>query len=82
MHHLRVVHDVLPVTVASHHIPSNFMRPGDVLFVVAVPNVVTVGQFPLIRSNKMQQMQVFIYCRIILHVSGVYRTHHQENFKL
>ena len=36
----------------------------------------------LIRSNKMQQMQVFIYCKITLHVSGVYRTHHQEYIKL
>ena len=26
----------------------------------------------------MQQMQVFIYCKITQHVSGVYRTHHQE----
>ena len=23
-------------------------------------------------------MQLFIYCKITLHVSGVYRTHHQE----
>ena len=23
-------------------------------------------------------MQVFIYCKYTLHVSGVYRTHHQE----
>ena len=29
----------------------------------------------LIISNKMQQMQVFIYCKITLHVSGVHRTH-------
>ena len=36
----------------------------------------------LIRSNKMQLMQVFIYCKITLHVSGVYRTHHQEYIKL
>ena len=36
----------------------------------------------LIRSNKMQQMQVFIYCTITVHVSGVYRTHHQEYIKL
>ena len=35
----------------------------------------------LIRSNKMQQTQVFIYCKITLHVSG-YRTHHQEYIKL
>jgi len=27
-------------------------------------------------------MQAFIYCRIILHVSGVHRTHHQEYIKL
>ena len=27
-------------------------------------------------------MQVFIYCRYILHVSGVHRTHHQEYMKL
>jgi len=27
-------------------------------------------------------MQVFIYCKIILHVSGVHRTHHQEYIKL
>ena len=30
----------------------------------------------------MQQVQVFIYCKITLHVSGVYRTHHQEYMKL
>ena len=27
-------------------------------------------------------MQVFIYCEITLHVSGVHRTHHQEYIKL
>jgi hypothetical protein len=27
-------------------------------------------------------MQVFIYCKITLHVSGVHRTHHQEYMKL
>ena len=27
-------------------------------------------------------MQVFIYCTITLHVSGIYRTHHQEYIKL
>ena len=27
-------------------------------------------------------MQVFIYCKITLHFSGVYRTHHQEYIKL
>ena len=26
-------------------------------------------------------MQVFIYCKITLHISGVYRTHHQEIHK-
>ena len=30
----------------------------------------------------MQQVQVFIYCKITLHVSGVHRTHHQEYIKL
>ena len=30
----------------------------------------------------MQNMQVFIYCKITLHVSGVHRTHHQEYIKL
>ena len=30
----------------------------------------------------MQQMQVFIYCKITVHVSGVYRTNHQEYIKL
>ena len=27
-------------------------------------------------------MQVFIYCKITLQVSGAYRTHHQEYIKL
>jgi hypothetical protein len=27
-------------------------------------------------------MRVFIYCKSILHVSGVHRTHHQEYIKL
>ena len=27
-------------------------------------------------------MQVFIYCKITLHISGVYRTHHLEYIKL
>jgi hypothetical protein len=27
-------------------------------------------------------MQVFIYCKITIHVSGAYRTHHQEYIKL
>ena len=27
-------------------------------------------------------MQVFIFCKITLHVSGVHRTHHQEYIKL
>ena len=27
-------------------------------------------------------MQVFIYCKITLHVSDVYRAHHQEYIKL
>ena len=27
-------------------------------------------------------MQIFIYCKITLHVSGVHRTHNQEYIKL
>ena len=30
----------------------------------------------------MQLMQVFIYCKITLHVSGVHRTNHQEYINL
>jgi len=30
----------------------------------------------------MRQNQLFIYCKITLHVSGVYSTHHQEYIKL
>jgi len=33
----------------------------------------------LIRCNSMQ---VFIYCKITLHVSVIHRTHHQEYIKL
>ena len=36
----------------------------------------------LIRSNKMQQYAGFIYCKITLHVSDIYRTHYQEYIKL
>ena len=36
----------------------------------------------LIRSNKMQQYAGIYFCKITLHVSGVYRTHHQEYIKL
>ena len=36
----------------------------------------------LIRSNKMQLMQIFIYYKITLRVSGFYRTHYQEYIKL
>jgi len=32
--------------------------------------------------TSCNSMQVFIYCKITLHVSGVYRTHHQEYIKL
>ena len=30
----------------------------------------------------MQQMQVFIYCKITLQVSGVYSTHQQKYIKM
>jgi hypothetical protein len=36
----------------------------------------------LIRSNKMQQYAGIYFCKIILHISGVNRTHHQEYIKL
>ena len=36
----------------------------------------------LLKSNKMQLMQVFIYCEITLHVSGVCLTHQQEYIKV
>ena len=35
----------------------------------------------LIRSIEMQQY-ARVYCKITLHVSGVYGTHHQEYIKL
>ena len=40
-----------------------------------VPCIVTLYQSDQTRCNSMQ---VFIYCKIALHVSGVYRTHHPE----
>ena len=36
----------------------------------------------LIRSNKMQQYAGIYYCKITLHVSGVYRPHHQQYVEL
>ena len=33
----------------------------------------------LIRCNSIQ---IFIYCKITLHISGVHRTHHQAYIKL
>ena len=37
----------------------------------------------LIRSNKMQQYEgIYLLQNHSLHVSGVHRTHHQENIKL
>ena len=40
----------------------------------------------LFHINKIQKrcnsIQAFIYCKITLHVSGVYRKHHQEYIKL
>ena len=37
----------------------------------------------LIRSNKMQQYAgIYLLQNHSLHVSGVHRTHHQENIKL
>jgi len=36
----------------------------------------------LITSNEMQQYTGIYLLQITLHVSGVYRTHHQEHVKL
>jgi len=36
----------------------------------------------LVRSNEMQQYAGVSYCKVTLHVSGAYRTHHQEYIKL
>ena len=43
-----------------------------------VPCIVTI----LIRSNKLQQYAGVYLLQITLHVSGAYRTHHQEYIKL
>jgi len=36
----------------------------------------------VIKSNKMQHMQVFINSKITLHIWGAHHTHHQEYIKL
>ena len=38
------------------------------------------GNYFNINKNptRCNSMQIFIYCRVTLHVSGVHRTHHQE----
>ena len=41
--------------------------------------VMKSGNSALIRCNSMQ---LFIYCKITLHVSCVHRTHHQEYIKM
>ena len=38
---------------------------------VCIVIITDILKYILIRSNKMQHMQVFIYCTITLHVSGV-----------
>ena len=48
-------------------------------FVFTVPCIVTLCWKDPTRCNSMQ---VFIYCKYTLHVSGVHRTHRQENMKL
>ena len=48
-------------------------------FIFVVPCIVTLYQQDPTRCNSMQ---VFIYCKITLHVWGVHRTHHQEYIKL
>ena len=67
-------------------IPLNFYHPKPhKLAVISYFNKRsnTCSLYTLIRSNeRCNNMQVFIYCKITLHVSGVYRTHHQECIKL
>ena len=70
-----------------NHTTRPYNTADDDYLIVCLGNLIMLkfGNFMrsiLIRSNKMQQMQVFIYCSITLHVSGVYRTHHQEYIKL
>jgi len=44
---------------------------------------ITTNEYILIRSNKMQQYAgIYLLQNHSLHVSGVHRTHHQENLKL
>ena len=53
--------------------------------VTAAPGTGHVSEkqpYILIRSNECNNKQVFIYCKITLPVSGVYRIHHQEYIKL
>jgi len=57
--------------------PSKFIQSK-----VQLIRILVIRYYILIRFNKIQQMQVFIYCKITLHVSGVYRTRHQEYIKL
>ena len=55
------------------------------MFVTFMHMYVVYPKYLLVYINKIQRdasMQVFIYCKITLHVSGVYRTHHQEYIKL
>jgi len=46
-------------------------------FIFVVPCIVITGLRNLTRCNSMQ---IFIYCQIALHVSGVNRVHHQSLF--
>ena len=54
----------------------NIFRNVDKLFVIKRDTI--YSQVP----TRCNSIQVFIYCKITLHVSGIYRTHHQEYLKL
>jgi len=41
-----------------------------------------IAEYNLRAENTLLFMEVFIYCKITLHVSSVNRTHHQEYIKL
>ena len=72
------------------------LRKANISFVTSVcPSVCPHGTTPLpldgfhkicyirvkLDPTRCNSMQVFIYCKITLHVSGVHRTHHQEYTK-
>jgi len=52
----------------------------DVIFMFMVPSIVYLCFNKPTRCNCSQS--ILFYCRVTLHVSGVFHTHHQEYTKL